>query len=301
MRLTVVGVIFYRDIRSKMILRKLFLIIPFFYISTVSAQTPTDSNWENECNYNCIPTENSKRHPELAKIPDYTSDSLSKIVANYKSRRRKLGVFLGGTRGTVGEAQHVDIEGLIGDYFSIDNGKINGGVIGVTHYTESKELDNDRFSLDYTFSIFYFPQKTVSGFVTQENLVTNLDYEYTLVDIGSYVGIRVMTHRDASRFNYAFNLGFGMVQIITAGFVERSLTPYSLPDFIFESKTTTSFSANTGVAARLNDVFGGNTLECGYRFFYLGKGSLATRNTRVANGLSTGQNYTNAFLCSLEF
>ena len=284
-----------------MILRKLFLVIPFFYISTVSAQTPTDSNWENECTDDCIQTENSKHHPELTKIPDYTSDSFSKIVANYKSRRRKLGVFLGGTRGTVGEAQHVDIEGVIGDYFSIEDGKINGGIIGFTHYLESKEFDSDHFSLDYTLSVFYFPEKRVSGFVTQENLVTNLDYEYTLANVGSYVGIRVMNNRDASRFNYAFNLEFGMVQIITDGFVERSLTPYSVPDFIFKGKTTSSFSANTGVAARLNDVFGGNTLECGYRFFYLGKGSLATRNDRVANGLSTGQNYTNAFLCSLEF
>ena len=65
--------------------------------------------------------------------------------------------------------------------------------------------------------------------------------------------------------------------------------------------TTTAFSATAGIGIKLNNVIKTIPLECGYRFFYLGKGHLNTLSDQVLNTLKTGDDYANAIICAVTF
>ncbi len=66
-----------------------------------------------------------------------------------------------------------------------------------------------------------------------------------------------------------------------------SLKP-TVPDAIFSSHTTTTFTATMGAGIKINHLFGEAPLECGYRFFYLGQGHFNAATSQVLNNLSTG-------------
>ncbi len=71
-------------------------------------------------------------------------------------------------------------------------------------------------------------------------------------------------------------------------------------DNIFTGRTTTTFSATVGASLRLKQVFGELPLECGYRFFYLGKGKFNVSSNQVLNSLETGDGYANAIICAVN-
>lgn len=85
----------------------------------------------------------------------------------------------------------------------------------------------------------------------------------------------------------------------TGNFQETSIGSNTIPDHIFSGKTTTGFSVTTGLGIKLNQFFGQAPLECGYRFFYLGKGSFNTQSNEVLNTLNTGSDFANAVTCSI--
>ena len=84
------------------------------------------------------------------------------------------------------------------------------------------------------------------------------------------------------------------------GFKERSLDKVTVPDRIFASNTSTTFSATVGLGVKVNQFFGPAPLECGYRFYYLGNGSFNVANNQVLNNLSTGESYANAIMCAIS-
>lgn len=83
------------------------------------------------------------------------------------------------------------------------------------------------------------------------------------------------------------------------GFQENPLDGITIPDNIFSSHTSTTFSATAGFGVKINQIFGPAPLECGYRFFYLGQGNFNKASNQVLNTLKTGSNYANAIICSM--
>ncbi|MFI4957259.1 MAG: hypothetical protein ACHQAX_08645, partial [Gammaproteobacteria bacterium] len=67
--------------------------------------------------------------------------------------------------------------------------------------------------------------------------------------------------------------------------------------FLSSTDTTTVFSAMAGVGVK--KMLDGVSLELGYRFFYLGEGSLEPRTDQILDDLSTGPVYVNALMLTI--
>ena len=276
-------------------LRTLFLLLLIISTSGLSAQNQSDDDWDTEFKQGCDTESTPQKKPTyLSKL---SSSSFNTVVEQFKSRRMQFGLLAGGYRGTQGTGQHVAINGLVGDYYSVTNPNVSGGIVGLSYYIKSLALDNPDYELQYSISSFFLSSGTVVGYITQENIVTNLKYQYQLSNIPGYLGVKLTKLNEDSRINIAFDLGVGANRVSTSLFYDTRLTAYSFPDFFFTGASNYTFSITTGLGLRLENAFGKNPLECGYRFFYLGQGQLDSTNTLVSNGLKTGNNYANVFAC----
>ncbi|MGC1182021.1 hypothetical protein [Legionella sp.] len=221
----------------------------------------------------------------------------------------KVSLQLGGFWTTQGSRQHVDIDGLIGDQFSVRSGADSNGLVGVGLYWDG--WTTAYADLSYGVNAFYLPHTSVSGYVTQENLFTNLAYSYSLTNWPIFFGGRADIHtsflnesfldnRIPSNISITLDAGIGPNIINAYNFKEYSLDGgITIPDRIFQSHSSVAFSAMSGAGLKFHDLFNKATLECGYRFFYLGQGNLSKANTQVLNTLKTGDSYANAALCAI--
>jgi hypothetical protein len=226
---------------------------------------------------------------------NHTSSMLSKLIA----QRPKLELQLGGFDATQGNVQNIQIQGLIGDHFSVNHQSAANVLVGAGVYFDGPSLN--QYSLSYGINAFYFPNTTVRGSITQEQLFTNLSYSYTLSNVPVYLaGKARINNVYGSRYNITFNGGIGPNFIRSSNVNERSLDGgVTIPDYAFAGKTATTFSATLGVGIEFNNVFGKVPVECGYRFFYLGQSNFNTRSNQLLNTLNTGNNYANAVTCSV--
>ncbi|MBP6917650.1 MAG: hypothetical protein KBB94_01895 [Legionellaceae bacterium] len=276
-------------------LRTFFLLLLIISNSGISAQNQSDDDWDKEFKDGCSTENTPQKKPTY--ISQLSSSSYKTVAEQFKTGRMQFGLLAGGYRGTQGTGQHVAIKGLVGDYYSVTNPTAGGGIVGLSYYIKSLALDNPEYELQYSISSFFLSSSTVAGYVTQENIVTNLKYQYNIYNIPGYLGVKLTKLNEDSRVNVAFDLGLGVNKIKTSVFYETSLTSYTLPDLFFTSGNSYEFSMMTGIGLRLENAFGKNPLECGYRFFYLGQGQLDPTNTLISKGLKTGQNYANVFAC----
>jgi hypothetical protein len=204
---------------------------------------------------------------------------------------------LGGYISTQGKARHIDINNLIGDYFSLDKSNDANVLFGLGYMLNGP--DYNRISLQYGVNAFYLPQAHVRGDVTQEQLFTNLSYKYTISHIPVYASVKASLQSSNPRYGFTADVGIGPNFMSTSNFSEASLDGgITQADNIFSGKTVTNFSAMAGVGVKMNDVFGKNPLECGYRFLYLGNGSFHNNNSQVLNTLKTGDAYAQAIMCT---
>ncbi len=207
----------------------------------------------------------------------------------------------GGFTATQGKAQHVDINNLIGDDFSVSNSHAQNFLLGLGYYF--KGLSFNKINLLYGLNAFYFAPTKVKGEITQEGLFTNLSYQYDLANYPIYLaGKALIQPGQNSSYNWSFNLGLGPNFIKTNSFSESSLdNGQTEPDNIFTGKTTVTLSAMAGFGLRINHAIAQLPIEIDYRFFYLGQGELKSNNSEVNNNLYTGHNYASALLISLCF
>lgn len=198
-----------------------------------------------------------------------------------------------------GSSQHINIDGLIGDDFLVKSGSDFNGLVGVGLYWHG--LDTKYAGFSYGVNAFYLPKTSVNGTVVQESLFDNLAYSYSVTNWPIYFGARTDVHNSfTDKVDITFDAGIGPNIIQAHNFKERSLDDgVTMPDHIFTNHTSTAFSAMGGVGLKLNNVLGSMPIECGYRFFYFGKGSFTRANDQVLNTLSTGYGYANAVLCSV--
>lgn len=206
---------------------------------------------------------------------------------------------LGGYWNTQGHAQHIDIAEIIGDDFSAPAPKSPGsGLVGVGYFIEG--VDSTSFHTTYGLNWFFLGPTNRSGTVTQENLYTNLSYQYKVTNYPLYAVIQSSFPTSSPKYGITVNAGIGPNFMVTSQFSEQSLGNNTLPDHIFAGTTTTVLSATAGVGFKINHFFGTSPLECGYRFFYLGQGKFKTLSDQVYTDLNTGQGYANAVMCTFR-
>ncbi|HAZ7573642.1 hypothetical protein OQJ02_00440 [Legionella sp. PATHC032] len=205
----------------------------------------------------------------------------------------------GGFIASPGRAQDIYIVDLIGDHYSVNKKNSSNALFGLG--LSFTGLDNSRLDLTYGVNAFYFGRTTVSGVITQEQLFTNLAYSYSVTNIPIYASVKgIMKNSRSDNFNLTLDIGFGPNFMSTNNFNEQSLDGgITIPNNIFVGREITNFSAMAGIGIRINDVFNLIPIECGYRFFYLGKGNFTSFNNQIINTLNTSDNYANALICTL--
>lgn len=205
----------------------------------------------------------------------------------------------GGYWSHQGTAQHINIEGLIGDDFTVTQHNGSNGVVGLGYYMDSQRFE--RFHLSYGLNFFYLPKAYVAGEVVQEGLFTNLLYKYDTTNYPLYLVAKSTIPLTQQQSALTLDVGIGPNWMHTEGFVETPLDGgITIPDNAFSGRTTTTFSATVGAGIQIANVFGKTSLECGYRFFYLGKGRFNRNTTQLLDTLHTGDAYANAVLCAVK-
>ena len=204
---------------------------------------------------------------------------------------------LGGYWSSQGEAQNINIAGLVGDRFTVTNGNSSNGLVGLGYYLDGKTYN--KFSMAYGINAFYLGPTSVNGQVVQEQLFTNLSYGYNVTHLPVYAAAKATIDTKFPKYALTVDAGIGPNFIKTGNFQEHSLDGITVPDHIFSGHTTTTFTAMAGLGVKVNNVIGTAPLECGYRFFYLGQGNFSKQTNQVLNTLSTGNNYGNAVMCAL--
>lgn len=198
-----------------------------------------------------------------------------------------------------GKSQHLDIQGLIGDDFSVTKSSDQNVLVGVGYFFDW--LNVGQVCLKYGVDFFYLGPTKVKGHVTQENLFTNLSYQYSRTNIPIYLALRAFIPCWQC-YDIVLDLGIGPNIMSTGHFKERSLDGgITVPDeHLFSRKNRIDFSATAGLGWRINNVLGCRSFEIDYRFFYLGQGKLKKVNSQARNTLRTGNSYANALFFSIS-
>ncbi|WP_259331329.1 hypothetical protein [Legionella bozemanae] len=199
-----------------------------------------------------------------------------------------------------GQAQHININGLIGDDFTVTNHTDENYLVGLAYFVDGHHTK--LFDMSYGLNAYYLAKTSVDGYVIQEGLFQNLSYHYNLEQFPIYVMARAALNTKNPDYGFIIDVGAGPNVINAHNFKENSLDGQTLPDMIYSRDNAAQFSATAGIHVKLNRVIrSGVPLECGYRFFYLGKGHFSSINDQVIDPLSTGNMYANALICGLEF
>lgn len=198
-----------------------------------------------------------------------------------------------------GKSQHINIQDLIGDQFTLKHKHDQNGLLGLGVFVDG--CDTSWASLMYGVNAFYLMQTEVKGNVIQENIFTNLAYKYNITNYPIYVIGKALFHSSDNSYNFTLDLGLGPNFIVTNNFKETSLDDITIPDDAFGGKTHIAFSGTLGLGVRFNNVFNCMPLEIGYRFFYLGEGQLHKETNQILTNFKTGNSYANALIISLTY
>ncbi len=203
----------------------------------------------------------------------------------------------GGYFNTLGQTQHIHIDGLVGDRFNVTHRDGSNGLFGLGYLVDGPS--SQPVSFGYGVNAFYLAHTGVKGTIDQELLFTNLAYRYSVTRAPIYATIKALTNFNASRFALTVDAGIGpSLNFMT--YQDRSLdNGITLPDNAFIDSSSTSFSATAGVGLRVNNVIGTVPVEIGYRYFYFGKAQLQPRTDSILNPLRTGSGYAHAVVATL--
>ncbi len=196
-----------------------------------------------------------------------------------------------------GKAQHINIQDLIGDDFSVTNNSEQNVLLGLGYFFNGQHFN--KVTMEYGIDAFYFAATTVKGNVTQEELFNNLSYSYEVTHLPIYATAKALFNFPNERYHLIIDLGVGPNFMQTKNFSEKSLDGgVTIPDDAFSSNTDVVLSAMTGIGIRVDNVFKQASLECAYHYFYLGQGEL-NKTDQVINALKTGHAYAQALSCGI--
>jgi hypothetical protein len=207
----------------------------------------------------------------------------------------------GGFSAHEGRTQHINIQDLIGNDYTVTSHTDQNAMIGMSYYLEA--YNTDRYSLWYGLSLYHLFPNVVKGTVIQEGLFENLSYQYSTNNTPLYLAAKGLFNLFHSSTLLTINGGIGVNCMQTSSFQENSLDGgITIPDEPFPGNTQAVFSAMFGVGLQFNNIhaLGNLPVEIGYRYFYLGKGNLLKPNLFL-NNLRTGNTYANALTISVFF
>lgn len=236
----------------------------------------------------------------LQIIPSKVSENIYKVTDNIPDKIKSGHAFvqLGGYWSNQGSAQHININTLIGDDFIVAKSNGSNGLVGFGFLVDGPQY-NDYIKFLYGVNAFYLPKTTIGGNVVQESLFTNLSYTYKVTHWPLYALVKAVVTPKAFQHELTVDIGIGPNFMRLTDFKEQPILPNAVPDTIFSNNTSTTFTVTLGAGIKLDKIFTNIPLECGYRFYYLGNGSLKINNSQVQNALDTGSAYANALMCSL--
>ncbi len=207
-------------------------------------------------------------------------------------------VQLGGSQNRQGKKQHINITSAIGDEFTVTHHQDSNGLVGLGYFIDGQE--ENCLAMTYGINAFYLAKTTVRGNVIQENLFTNLSYDYNMTHYPVYAVAKATFKTKLPQVAFTVDAGIGPNFMKAWGFHEHSLDGgVTNPDNSFSGHTATTFSATAGFGVKFNHLFGAVPLECGYRFFYLGQGRFDKNTHQLLSTLNTGSGYANAVMCSI--
>lgn len=246
--------------------------------------------------------------PAFANYYLIPADSSSDVVAvnqlnaffvKFDPRRAHLILQAGGFSASQGSAQNIGIDGLLGDYFTLTQRTDQNVILGLGYFANGSETS--RYSLWYGLNAFYLANTTVQGNIVQEQLFTNLSYQYSITNFPIYAAVKALIKTDSNKYTITLDLGIGPNIISTSNFEESSLDGgITIPDNAFSGQTSAAFSAMLGIGIKFNNVLGKYPVEVGYRFFYLGQANLNQVNSQLTSTLNTGNSYANALTLSIS-
>jgi hypothetical protein len=232
-----------------------------------------------------------KANPEANPLASATSFS--------PLRQGHPSILFGGYWGTQGKAQHIDILTLIGNDFTVTDRQSSNGLVGLGYFVDGRTLG--LFNMSYGVNWYYLPNAAVAGTVVQEGLFTNLSYSYNLTHYPVYAMAKSTMNLNSEHYALTADVGIGPNFMRASDFREQSLDGgVTVPDNAFGGRETTTFTATAGIGVKKNHVYGNASLECGYRFFYLGQSHLNPKNDQIVNTLDTGTTFANALVCAFS-
>jgi hypothetical protein len=198
-----------------------------------------------------------------------------------------------------GTSQQINIQDLIGNHYTVDTGTDRNVLVGLGYYING--LQKEGMDILFGVNAFYLAHNDVKGTIYQEDLFPNFGYRYRVTNYPIYLAMKaIIFNNENSWYNLTFDAGVGPNIIHTSDYREFILDPNTIPDDTFSGKNTTAFSATAGIGIQFPHVIGNIPFECGYRFFYLGKGKFNSENSQIINNLTTGTQYANAVICSVS-
>jgi hypothetical protein len=198
-----------------------------------------------------------------------------------------------------GKGQQINIQTLIGDYFSVSNNRNQNAVFGAGYFIDAQQFSG--VNLQFGLNAFYFMDTTVNGIITQEQLFNNLSYSYDTSNLPVYAAARGIFNLKNERYHLVIDLGLGPNFKQTSNFTEKSLDGgETIPEQPFTGKNNVIFSATTGIGFKIDHALDQAPLECGYHIFYLGRGQFNTTTSQVLNSLKTGNSYAQALTCAIS-
>ncbi len=119
-----------------------------------------------------------------------TSPSSSSLLSTL--RQGHFSFEVGSYQATQGKEQHINIQDLIGDTFTVNDHHNTSSLLGLGYFIDGK--NRGPLSMQYGVNAFYLTPTSVSGNVIQENLFTNLSYHYSLANYPIYVMAKSNIH-----------------------------------------------------------------------------------------------------------
>lgn len=196
-----------------------------------------------------------------------------------------------------GKTQHIDIDTLVGNTYTVHNNQHQNYLLGGSFFINA--LDYNALTLAYGAKVFYLAQTDIRGHVIVEDFFENLAYQYSISHIPIYAMARVTQANIFRELGLVVDAGIGPNILRINHYQEYPLDDVTEPDHAFNAGTRTQFSATAGVGLKFNSLVNHATMEVGYRFFYLGQGYLQPRTDQILNNLKTGSIYANSVVVSV--
>ena len=197
----------------------------------------------------------------------------------------------------IDKAQSKNVSAFIGDRFNEDDSGNVNGLLGLGLYFNGAE--GERVNFTYGINAFYLGKTSLRGggvAALDPDLIWS--YEHSLTNYPIYFGTKLdIGNKNNERYGFTMDFGLGPNIRVTNNAFQESLDGEVIR--VNGDQTKVVFSGMVGVGFRVSEVFGMAPLECGYRFFYLGKSDFSARTRQIVTSLDSGESYANALLCSV--